>query len=233
MTNRTTRALAAICGIAGVAMLTAHFLIPGNVPPDSASLGRIAAFAREHRDAILVSAWLQVTGAILYVVFILAIVHLAGAGERFAGRIVALAAAILVGLTLLDSAMIISTVQSAAHGQTETLRVSFDLIAGPGNDAIGRSFLIAPAILLPLGFVILQTELLPRAFGLIAIAFGAVSQALGLVGLFSKVAFADVNPAVLALENLWLIAVAVTLLVSRAPRQKSVHINRELLEPTT
>lgn len=107
-------------------MLSAHFLIPGNVPPDSAGLTRIAAFARQHRDVLLVSAWLQVTGAVLYVVFTLAIVHLAGAGGRFAGRIVALAAAILVGLTLLDSAMIIAAVQAAQHGQTETLRVSFD-----------------------------------------------------------------------------------------------------------
>ena len=124
MTVRNTRAFAAICGITGVLMLTAHFLIPGNVPPDSASLAPIASFAREHRDVLLISAWLQVTGAILYVTFILAVVHLAGAGQWFAGRIVALAAAILVGLTLLDSAMIISAVQSAAHGHNETLRVS-------------------------------------------------------------------------------------------------------------
>jgi hypothetical protein len=233
MTSRTTRALTALCGITGVAMLTAHFLIPANVPPDSASLARITAFAREHRDVLLVSAWLQVTGAILYVVFILAIVHLAGAGDRFAGRIVALAAAILVGLTLLDSAMIISAVQSAAHGHSGTLRTSFDLIGGPGDDGVGRSFLIAPAILLPLGFVILQTQLLPRTYGLIALAFGAASQALGLLGLFSKIAFADINPAVLALENLWLIAVAVTLLINRAPRHEGAHINGELLEPTT
>lgn len=233
MTDRAMRALAAICGITGVLMLTAHFLIPGGVPPDSASLTRIATFAREHRDVILLSAWLQVTGAILYVVFILAVVHLAGAGQRFAGRIVALAAAVLVGLTLLDSAMIISTVQSAAHGQNETLRVSFDLMAGPNNDAVGRSFLIAPAILLPLGFVILQTRLLPRSYGWIAIAFGAASQALGLLGLFSKMAFADINPAVLALENLWLITVAVTLLVSRpSPEPRSV-LTQPVYEPTT
>ena len=119
MTDRATRGLAAICGIVGVLMLSAHFLIPGNVPPDSAGLARIATFARDHRDAILISAWLQVSGAILYVVFILAVVHLAGAGQRFAGRIVALAAPILVGLTLLDSAMIISTVQSAAQSQRD------------------------------------------------------------------------------------------------------------------
>jgi hypothetical protein len=233
VTDRATRALAAICGITGVLLLTAHFLIPGNVPPDSASLARIVAFAREHRDVILISAWLQVTGAILYVVFILAVVHLAGAGQRFAGRIVALAAAILVGLTLLDSAMIISTVQSAAHGQYETLRVSFDLIAGPDNDAIGRSFLIAPAILLPLGFVILQTRLLPRSYGWIAIAFGAASQALGLLGLFSKVAFADINPTVLALENIWLITVAVTLLANRTSPEPQARLTQQLFEPTT
>jgi len=232
MTNRATRALAAICGIAGVLMLTAHFLIPANVPPDSASLGRIALFAREHRDAILISAWLQVTGAILYVVFILAVVHLAGAGQRFAGRIVALAAAILVGLTLVDSAMIISVVQSAEHGHSETLRVSFDLMVGPGNDAIGRSFLIAPAILLPIGFVILQTQLLPRSYGWIAIAFGAASQSLGLFGLFSRTAFADINPVVLALENLWLIMVAVTLLVNRRSPDPQPVITQQPDGPT-
>jgi hypothetical protein len=78
---------------------------------------------------------------------------------------------------------------------------------------VGRSFPIAPAILLPLGFVILQTHLLPRSYGYIAIAFGTTSQALGFAGLFSKIAFGDINPAVLALENLWLIAVAITLVV--------------------
>jgi len=132
-----------------------------------------------------------------------------------------------VGLTLLDPAMIISTVQSATAGHNETLRVSFDLMVGPGNDAIGRSFLIAPAILLPLGFVILQTRLLPRSYGWIALAFGAASQGLGLLGLFSKVAFADVNPAVLALENLWLITVAVTLLANRRSPQPQPVIATE------
>jgi hypothetical protein len=232
VTDRTTRGLAAICGIAGVLMLTAHFLIPGNVPPDSAGLARIATFARDHRDVILISAWLQVTGAILYVVFILAVVHLAGAGQRFAGRVVALAAPILVGLALLDSAMTIAVVQSAAHGHYETMRVGFDLVVGPGNDAIGRSFLIAPAILLPLGFVILQTRVLPRSYGWIALAFGAASQALGLLGLFSKVAFGDVNPAVLALENLWLIVVAVTLVVNRRSPETRSAMAHQLLQPT-
>jgi hypothetical protein len=60
--------------------------------------------------------------------------------------------------------------------------------------------------------VILQTQLMPRPYGYMAVAFGAASQILGLIGLFSQIAFADVNPAVLGLENLWLIAVALALL---------------------
>jgi hypothetical protein len=216
VSERATRALAAGCGVAGVVMLTAHFLVPGGVPPDSAGIARIAAFARAHRDAILTSAWLQATGAILYVLFVLAVVHLAGAGERFAGRVVALAGAVLVGVALLDSALTVAAVQAATHGRPETLRVSFDLIGGPGNDAIGRSFLIAPAILLPLGFVLVQTRLLPRWYGVLAIALGALSQLLGLAGLFSTVAFGDVNPVVLLLENVWLMSVAFALVAGPA-----------------
>src|SRR4029077_6529360 len=86
-----------------------------------------------------------------------------------------------------------------------------------------------PAILLPLGFVILQTRLLPRSYGWIALGFGAASQALGLLGLFSNVAFADVNPAVLALENLWLIVVAVTLAVNRRSPETRPAMAHQLL----
>jgi hypothetical protein len=51
--------------------------------------------------------------------------------------------------------------------------------------------------------------------------------------LFSNVAFADIGPTIVALENLWLIVVAVTLLLSRIHRQTSVKLNSELLEATT
>jgi hypothetical protein len=216
MTSRLARAIAAACGVLGVVMLTAHFLIPAGVPNDSAGVVRITAFAQQHRDSLLLSAWLQVTGAVLYVMFILAIVQFAGATASFAGRITLLAGTVLVTLTLVDTAMIIAAVQAATHGHPQTLRVSFDLIAGPNNDGIGRAFLIAPAILIPLGIVILQTPLVARAYGYTAVALGAVSQILGLIGLFSQVAFADVSPAVLGLENLWLIAVALVL-VRTAP----------------
>jgi hypothetical protein len=190
-------------------MLTAHFLVPAGVPKDSAAVAQLAAFTRGHHDSLLVSAWLQVAGATLYVLFVLAVVHLAGAMGRFAATITLLAGTTLVMLALVDSALIMAAVQAAAAGHTQTLRVSFDLVAGPGNDAIGRSFLLAPAILIPFGIVLVQTRFVPRAFGYAAVGLGVASQALGLIGLFSQLAFADINPAVLGLENLWLVAVAI------------------------
>jgi hypothetical protein len=211
VSSKFARAIAAVCGVLGVVMLSAHFLIPAGVPQDSAGIARISAFAHQHHGSLLISAWLQVTGAALYVTFILVIVHFAGATATLAGRITLLAGAVLVTLTLVDTALIIAAVQAATYGHPETLRVSFDLIAGPDNDAIGRSFLIAPAILIPLGIVIVRTPLLPHAYGYTALAFGAASQILGLIALFSQTAF-DVSPAVLGLENLWLIAVALALL---------------------
>jgi hypothetical protein len=124
MSSRLTRAIAAGCGVLGVVMLTAHFLIPAGVPNDSAGVARIASFAHQHHDSLV----------------------------------------------------------------------------------------IAPAIMTPLGIAILQTPLRRRADGYTALAFGALSQILGLIGLFIQIAFVDVNPAVLGLENLWLIAVALALL---------------------
>jgi hypothetical protein len=227
MSSRLTGGIAAVCGVLGVVMLTAHFLIPTGIPNDSAGVARITAFAHQYHTSLLISAWLQVAGAVLYVMFILAIVHFAGATASFAGRITLLAGTVLVTLTLVDTVLIIAAVQAATHGHPETLRVGLDLIAGPNNDTIGRAFLIAPAILIPLGIVILQTLLMSRAYCRTALALDAVSQILGLIGLFSQIAFADVNPAVLGLANVWLIAVALAL-VRTAPSGSHNLLTRSL-----
>ncbi len=105
-------------------------------------------------------------------------------------------------------------------------------MAGPTNDAVRRSLLIAPAVLLPLGFVILRTRLLPRSYGWFALACGFVSQALGELGLFSRVAFADIKPAVIALENLWLRSVAVMLVVIKNSDDARSGLTESLYAPT-
>jgi hypothetical protein len=152
--QETGRLLAAISGVVGVITLTAHFFIPPNLPPDTSTLAQLAAFGTRNHDALLVSAWLQTTGAVLIALFAVAIVHLAGAQARLSGWVTLLAATIVVVLSLLDSAFIIAAV-SAPSSHPATATVSYDLIVGPTNDAVGRMFLLTLPLILPLGVVLL------------------------------------------------------------------------------
>jgi len=215
MPSRARRLATALCGVLGVAMLTAHFLIPSGIPRDSAATAEIVGFVRRHHHSVLLSAWLQVAGATLYVLFVLVLVDAAHAGRRLAGRIALLSGTVLVAWSLLDSALIIAAVEAATHGHPGTLRVTFDLIGGPGNDAVGRSFLIAPAILIPVGVVLLKSRLLPSFWGGGALAFGVANQVLGSLVLFSRAAFVHVVPVLLALENLWFVAIAIAFVCHR------------------
>src|SRR5262245_37421165 len=63
--SRGTRLLVALSGIVGVIALTAHFLVPPGAPPDTPTFAQLTAYGAGNRDAILVSAWLQATGALL------------------------------------------------------------------------------------------------------------------------------------------------------------------------
>ena len=128
-------------------------------------------------------------GQRLCVLFALGVVSLAGAMTRLAGWVTLLASAVILTLSLIDAAFTISAAEAVTHGHAATASVGFDLIDGPGNDAVGRVFLIAPPLLLPLGAVLLGSQLLPRAFGSTAVAFGVASIILGLAALFSATAF--------------------------------------------
>lgn len=87
MSDRVKRIWVALCGVAGVAMLTAHFFIPipAQVPADSSSPATITWFVTHHHDVLLVTAWLQGFGPLPYVLFALGVAHLAGGVTRLAG----------------------------------------------------------------------------------------------------------------------------------------------------
>jgi hypothetical protein len=148
VSSRATKIWVALSGIAGVAMLTAHFLVPANVPGDNSAPGTLAQFVHHHA-AILLTAWLQGFGPLPYVLFALGVVYLAGGMTRFAGWVTLLASAVILTLSLIDAAFTIAAAQAVTGSHAATASVSFDLIDGPGNDAIGRVFLIALPLLLP------------------------------------------------------------------------------------
>jgi hypothetical protein len=215
VTSRASRMWVAICGIAGVAMLTAHFYFPSGVPSDNAPSAVIIRYVLHHHTAMLATTWLQGFGPLLYVLFALGLVYLAGGMARFWGWLTMLSSAVILTLSLIDAAFTAAAAQAAVSGHAATTAVSIDLIDGPANDAIGRMFLIAPPLLLPIGAVLLGSRLLPRTFAWAAVAFGAISVVLGLAALFSAAAFSAATALIVA-QNLWVLTAALILL-ARGP----------------
>ena len=203
--DRAPTILTALCGILGTVTLIGSFLLdPG--PPPGSSVAQLIAFANQHHTAIILGSWLQGIGSLLTVVFALALVHLAGATHRFAGWVTLLAGASILGVSLVEITFYLAGAEAAVTDDVAIGAASSALITG-----VQHVFLIAPALLLPLGTVLLGSGVLPRAFAFLALGLGVILQALGLVGLFG--ALQPVVDAVLIVQGIWFLAAAVTLLV--------------------
>lgn len=222
------RLLAGAAGFAGAAALGASFGMLPSPPAITAPLAVLTHYAVGHAHAMLAAAWLEGTGTALYVIFVLALAHLAGARAGLAGRITTLTAAVVLAVSLVYDVMVIAFAQSATLGghQTTTALVAYGLFA-----ATEHVFLLAPPLFLPLGLILLRTPVLPRPFALLAVTFGVIAPILGLAGLFTVTANnngpvgAAIN-ALVAAEGLWIIAASLTLPLrarsaSGQPRQRN------------
>jgi hypothetical protein len=207
------RWLAGAAGFAGAAALGLSFGVLPSPPALNAPLAALTRYAGAHQHLLMTAAWLEGTGTTLYVIFVLALVHLAGARAGLAGRVTTLASAVVLAVSLVYDIMLIAFAQSAALGgrQTTTALVAYGLFA-----ATEHVFLLAPPLFLPLGLILLRTAILPRLFALLAVAFGVIAPFLGLAGLFTVTANnngpvgAAINILVAA-EALWIIAASLTL----------------------
>ncbi len=205
---------AALCGLLGTAALVAYYAAPFTwmpLPPPNATAAQVGAFGSQYQGQILWDAWLQAAGSLLSVVFALALVHLAGASRRFAGRLTLLAGGVVLTLALMEGAFALSAVQASANGDPEAARTCFDL-----TNTFVHVFLIAPSLFLVLGAALWGTRLLPAAFIYAALGLGIAFQALGVLGLFNPTALLIVIFILIA-QELWNVAAAVTLLVRPLP----------------
>jgi len=159
---------------------------------------------------IVLGGWLQGIGSLLTVLFALALVHLARATNRFAGWATLLAGGAILLVSLVEVTFYLAAAEAAVTGDVAT-----GLIANALIKAVQHVFLIAPALLLPLGAVLLGSHVLPRAFAYLALALGAVLQVLGLVGLFGVLQ--PVIDMLLIVQGVWFLAAALTLLVRPIP----------------
>ena len=202
----TTRAAvwAAVSGLVGTCMIGISFAI-NTAPPAGASAAQLTAFGQQHHNAILWGSWLQAVGPALIVVFALAIVVLAGATARLAGWMTLFGAATLMTVSLIEITGYIGTLQTSPATMPET---SLALI----HSVQHLWFIVAaPALFLPLGLVILDSQVLPRILGYLAIVLAAGYALAGVVTLLDL----TVPPAVqisAGVPALWWLAAAGTLL---------------------
>ncbi len=204
MSAKAFRILTALCGILGGITL-AYSFAANPTPPPTATISQMFAYANQNHDKILIAAWLQGISSLLVVLFILAIVHQAGATQRFAGWITLLSGSALLMTSLVEISFYILAVQAAAIGDAVMGTIAEATIL-----AIHHIFLIAPALLLPLGIVLLGSNVLPRLYGYLAIALGAALQVLGLIGLFNLLQ--PVIDNLLIVQNVWLVTAGIVLL---------------------
>ncbi len=153
---------------------------------------------------------MQGTGSLLVVLFALALVHFSEATHSYAGWVTLLSGAVILMVSLVEVAFYLGAVQAVVNGDVNTGLTSNALIK-----AVQHLFLIAPALLLPLGFVLLRSKLLPRLFAYTALLIGALLQIGGLAGLFNFLQ--PVVDIVLIVQNLWFILAGIVLAL-RVPK---------------
>ena len=222
MFDHRQKNLIALCGQAGAIILTASFAInPG--PPAGATVTQMAEFARSHHNLIVLGGWSQGIGSLLLVIFALGVVHLAGAEQRLAGWLTFLSGTAILMVSLVEVAFYLTAVQATENGDVATGLVSAALIKG-----VQHVFLIAPALLLPLGAVLLGSRLLPRPLAYLALVMGAALQVLGLVGLFNVLQ--PVIDVLLVVQSAWFIVAALVLLVRQSsPAERPVAADARLV----
>jgi hypothetical protein len=204
--------LGGLSGTIGVALLAISFAINSG-PPPSAIGADLVKWGEQHYASILWGAWMQAVGPVLIMLFAFALVHLVGAASSLAGWMTLFGATILMTVSLIE----ITFYMSALHGDPAMLpSISLQLIAAVQH----LYFMVAaPALFLPLGIILVRSDVLPRLFGYLALVLAAVFAVLG--GAFLLVlALPDAVTAFAAVQALWWLAAAIALLV-RAARSRS------------
>lgn len=204
MSSRMPRIVAGLCGILGAVALVSSFVM-NPAPPADFSVAQLRDFAVQHHNGIVFGAWLQGMGSILLVLFAIALVHLAGATNQFAGWITLLAGTAILMVSLVEITFYLGAVEAAQAGDLTIGTVSNALIK-----AVQHVFLIAPALLIPLGAVLLGSQVLPRAFAYLALTIGTTLQIFGLVGLFGVLQ--PIIDDVLIVQAIWFVAAGVALM---------------------
>jgi len=200
--------------VIGVVLLILSFAINSGPPPDPNST-ELIKFGQQNFAHILWGAWMQAVGPVLIVLFAFALVHLAGATHHLAGWMTFFGATVLMTVSLIE----ITFYMGALNPDPSMMpSISLKLIY-----AVQHLYFIvaAPSLFLPLGVVLVRSQVLPRMFGYLALLLAASFAVTGIAFLFTMTLPAPVT-AFAGVQALWWLAAAITLLV-RSGRIVAAH----------
>lgn len=194
-----------LSGVCGVVLLGLSFAI-NNGPPPGATSADLANFAQQNYAKILWGAWMQAVGPVLIVLFAFVIVYLAGATQKVSGWMTFFGATVLMTVSLIEITFYISALY---RDPAVMPSVSLNLIS-----AVQHLYFIvaAPALFLPLGIVLIQSRVLPKLFGYLALVLAGIFALLGVIFLLRLTLPAAVT-AFGAVQALWWLAAALALIV--------------------
>jgi len=206
----------------GPLMLAAYFAAPLLEPPlarlvyaPHPTTAQVVDIGRRYHELLYAGTWLQATGALLAVIFFLALADLTGGTRPLAAKITQLGSAVLLAVVLAEVVFTLTWASAAVDGQATSSRASFDLMS-----AFIRVFPLvpAPALYLSVGVLLLGIPVLPSAFARLALALGAAFAVTGLIGIFLSAA-AAATAGLSGLQVVWVIAAAIALQTTTVHRQ--------------
>ncbi len=206
--------LAGLSGIAGVLLIGQSFKI-NQGPPLTASDAVFLSYAHTHSTAVLLGSFMQASGPALIIAFALTLVSLTGGERRVSGLLTIFGAGVLMTTSLMEVACYI--------GGLFVIPPEMPRIANTFGYAIQHLYfyVAAPALFLPLGFVLMQSRVLPKVFSWLALALGATFVVLGIATIKDLVLPTAVT-AFAAIQALWWFSASIALML------RSGRVAREL-----
>jgi hypothetical protein len=205
ISHRSFCILSGLSGVAGVVLLIVSFAI-NTGPPPGATSAELVKFGEQNYAHVLWGAWLQAVASVLIVLFAFSLVLLAGATQRLSGWMTFFGATILMTVSLIEITFYIG----ALHPDPAVMPfISLNLIS-----AVQHLYFIvaAPALFLPLGTVLLNSQVMPRILGYLALLLGILFAVLGAIFLLT-LTLPDGVTAFAGIQAIWWLAAAVTLIV--------------------
>jgi len=203
-----------LSGVVGVVLLVVSFAI-AVPPPTGATRAELVAFGQQHYGGVLWGAWLQAVGPVFIVLFAFSLVHLAGATQRLAGWMTLFGATILMMVSLIEITYYIGALFPEPEMMTS---ISLRVIS-----AVQHLYFVvaAPALFLPLGIILVSSQVLPKVFGYLALLLATAFAALGAVFMLTLTLPTWVT-AFAGVQALWWLAAGIALMVrstwSSAPK---------------